>query len=706
MFEPGLATLILDKNQIMDERVLSATSEFLSCLWLNNTGTIRFGGEDPLSAGFAWYNHALIKLSQALCHRTVFTLQGPLHHLDDSFISLLARYHVQISAVLSVNQDALDKPDAAFQASLAGIHQLKDAGLPVFPVVIIEKNALSRVSEIIALFAKEEVPFTLRTALDKANHQESLELHQEVLGYFKETPVPCHIIESEALVKGVFHQRPATCLYTNCLGNYLAIDFEGNLYPCHRFASLPQYRVGTIWDNPQTIEQNPVYQELLKQQNTKDANCEACTHFGYCHGGCLFDYLTTPKEKHPYTACMKEQAGLSLKTLFSGIRQSLAKEESSVLLKEHKPTPFLSISKDRPHPYDEYLNLKRVLKAYQWGQNGAPGKAFAYRQHAQQVYLNITNNCPLRCAHCSVSASSGHKDMPLKTAMKIITDAYDLGFLEVSLNGGEPFAYKWFKELLQKMKAQKKPGLRFALYTNLYLDFDWELSDLLLSALDRICVSIDGDEAEHDKRRGKGSYVKTTANITKLLTHRQQLKSDCAIWVRATLTKEQTENHLDQIIKDNMTKLGVDHTEITRVLPIGRAKTLEPFVLSRRKPVTRLSFQTPFYPRYSCSLGANLHITPDADIYPCWAYAEDSNPIGNANTGLASVYDYLWEEGSAFYSVSQNPKCKDCEVKYLCGGICYGHRNSDCTVVKQYYLEMVDLAGKLLEAEYGVNDVS
>jgi len=722
-FNPDLVALVARQGPAMPDAVLDATCDFLARLWPHGAGTVRFSGERPLATGPDWFAAALERLTRTLRHRATLALHSPLHDLDDALIDLLALYQVQVSATLTVTADVrlqntpADSPelqvsgqaeDDPFQKTMDGARRLTGLGVPVFLIATVQPEAIAASAEIIGFFEREGLPFTLRTPLASASQpctascQDSLLLHRDILSYLATAPVPCRILDSEALVKGVFHKGPASCLYTECLGSYLAIDAQGDVYPCHRFVGRADCRIGTVEDEPSALAQSPALHTLSQRQRAKEAQCRDCSHFAYCRGGCLFEHLMAPKEKRLAALCQDGRAETTMRSLLDSISNQLGAEQAAALLGDKHAAPYLAIAGEQPHPHDERRNLEQLLAAHRWSKDGAPAKAFAYRQRAQHMFLNVTNNCPLRCTHCSVSATDGNQDMPLVTALGIIADAYNLGFNEISINGGEPFAYRHFAALVAALQAQKQPDMRFTLYTNLYMDFDEALACQLLAAFDRISISIDGDEREHDQRRGLGSYAKTTANIARLLALRQRLHSQCAIWTQAALTKEQTLRGLDQVIKDEMGRLGVDHAMTGRVLPIGRAKTLEAFRLGPRKPPDRKALREPFAPRYSCSLGTNLHVAPNGDIFPCWALAEEGEPIGSAEHGLADVYGYLWRGGSEAYLVANNPKCRDCEVKHLCGGVCHGYRNHDCSAEKEHCLRKVALAEQLLADEYGI----
>ena len=94
------------------------------------------------------------------------------------------------------------------------------------------------------------------------------------------------------------------CIYkriTACVAGfeYFAVSPEGDLYPCHQFVGLPQFKAGNIWEgihDPRLVE---TFKNINVLTKTACKNCWAkffCS--GGCHADCYFtnDDLATPNE--------------------------------------------------------------------------------------------------------------------------------------------------------------------------------------------------------------------------------------------------------------------------------------------------------------------------------------------------------------------------------------------------------------------------
>jgi uncharacterized protein len=171
--------------------------------------------------------------------------------------------------------------------------------------------------------------------------------------------------------------------------------------------------------------------------------------------------------------------------------------------------------------------------------------------------------------------------------------------------------------------------------------------------------------------------------------------------VRATLTREQTAAGVEERVRAVANELGVRDVIVHNVLPIGRAKEMDG-VSEISIPKPGIDESSRLNGRESCGLGSSVHITPEGDVYPCWALAEmeEEAPLGNVSDGFKDVVrDYLWGESHDRCSVDCNPRCGDCEVRYLCGGICRAFRDGDCSALRERYIRIVEDARASLQQE-------
>jgi uncharacterized protein len=699
-------------GSVMPASVLDASARFIRDeLWRGKrAGNITFHGGEPLMAGYEWFERSLGVLAEATRRHVRFSVQSNLWLLNDRFVDLFAEYRVGVSTSLDGGREICDsqRGEGYFDKTMAGIRLLRKNGLDVSAIATVLPENVDKIPDIIDFFDTEGLSFTLRGAEPSLAHgyanylpaKETGQMYYAVLDCMERNPAPSRIRDVEAAVRNVFSQCSGLCTFSNCLGQYAAISPEGDVYTCQRFCGEKEFRIGTVYDTAGSLQNSAAYKRIAAMYESISQTCSPCKHFKYCNGGCLYSAFVAEKYGKPHPHCNDaEPAGRVYKNLFDHIALKLAAEATNIMLGEKSPTPYLSAAGDKLHPGDIARGRARYAQALKWGATGAPAHAFAKKRGAGKLFLNITDSCPLRCTHCAVNASAGNMDMPLETALTIIREALALGFEEVSLNGGEPFVYGEFRTLVNEMIKMRNADMNFMLFTNLFVDFDDDLAKLILQAFDKISISLDGDEAEHDERRGAGTFTRTCGHLSRLVKLNRQSDKPCALSVRAALTREQKKRGVGEEIRKIAKKHGINVVNITTVLPIGRAKLLEKVTLPIPEPPENPArYFASFTPRDSCGLCSNPHITSEGDIYPCWAYLEEGQPVGNVRDGLQNVlYDFLWGSRKYEYCVNHSEKCKNCDVRYLCGGVCRAYRDCDCRALRAYYLQLGAFENKLSE---------
>lgn len=135
------------------------------------------------------------------------------------------------------------------------------------------------------------------------------------------------------------------------------------------------------------------------------------------------------------------------------------------------------------------------------------------------ITVEITNQCQLRCAICGIGGESARQLITAKDfvlMMERLQERFSLQW--VSVTGGEPFLHPGLREILRylaRLKLERKLE-SFGVYTNGVATR--RIQALLtkerryLSGM-RIGISLDGMQEAHDRRRGRGSFRKTTETL-------------------------------------------------------------------------------------------------------------------------------------------------------------------------------------------------
>ena len=181
--------------------------------------------------------------------------------------------------------------------------------------------------------------------------------------------------------------------------------------------------------------------------------------------------------------------------------ESIVKDALSASLKNPKETAFL---------LSYALAGKRAAAARE--------KYAAAGKHIPSFLIaSITNRCNLHCSGCYARANSLCDDAEAAALLadedwcRIFDEAAQIGVSFCLLAGGEPMLRRGVLEC-----AAKRREILFPVFTNGTL-----LSESMLELIDQNrnlvpVVSMEGDEAQTDTRRGAGTYEKLTANMERM----------------------------------------------------------------------------------------------------------------------------------------------------------------------------------------------
>lgn len=125
-----------------------------------------------------------------------------------------------------------------------------------------------------------------------------------------------------------------------------------------------------------------------------------------------------------------------------------------------------------------------------------------------QTVLFISDQCNLKCKHCSIYQLSNPNIKAYDQIKEELEYSYRLGSRFVDFEGGEPTLWRdGDKDLNSLIRLSKKTGFYSAtITTNAQTPFAG-------SEADSIWVSLDGLGAYHDEIRGKGAFDRLVKNI-------------------------------------------------------------------------------------------------------------------------------------------------------------------------------------------------
>ena len=175
--------------------------------------------------------------------------------------------------------------------------------------------------------------------------------------------------------------------------------------------------------------------------------------------------------------------------------------------------------------FDEatFNRLKRTIRNMSTGKNNlVENPGFAMRT-PDEVGIQLTNRCNLRCKHCfqwnedgfhnQFSKSEQNDEISIEVVEKILRETAAVKS-NLYLWGGEPLCYGEWERLAVLLESDP----RWTVFCTNGIDVEAKLDSILkISQNLAMLVSVEGFEAENDLVRGKGTYKKVINSINLLL---------------------------------------------------------------------------------------------------------------------------------------------------------------------------------------------
>jgi len=170
--------------------------------------------------------------------------------------------------------------------------------------------------------------------------------------------------------------------------------------------------------------------------------------------------------------------------------------------------------------------------------------------------LFITQRCNLKCIYCFPNSPQRQKEQEFskEEIFRIVDELYAMGTRYITLLGGEPLIRSDFGEIVDYIT---KKQIITETGTNGYFT---KANIKHLKKLSLVCHSIDGNEQEHDKNRGKGSYKKIIESLELCIENK------IPIQLRAVFTKNNLDSldYLANLAKKYKTRLGLAEQAIVK----------------------------------------------------------------------------------------------------------------------------------------------
>ena len=323
------------------------------------------------------------------------------------------------------------------------------------------------------------------------------------------------------------------------------------------------------------------------------------------------------------------------------------------------------------------------------------------------IELMVAQECNMRCEYCYGSSNFGGRGLMTFETAKSAVDAFLASAGNrptVSFFGGEPLLnFALIRQVMEYIRYQRnREEVTYKITTNGTLVTDEMLSFFKEYPVD-LSVSFDGRMQRQYRHfaDGRDSYDAVCDNIKKLLFAYPGLIG------RGTLYGEGNAREMAEDLRDAGFYKGYI-SGASGCLPKGvvlKEKQVRYRELSKQYPEITKSFldavkkkdietieSITFDEEYMEAVGYGYHPSPvmmscgcgrtlfsidtKGDIYPCHRFVGTSEmKLGNIINGFDEIGKSVFSEHITF----QNPECKNCFLRFTCGGSCLHENYSDAS---------------------------
>ncbi|MCL2840622.1 MAG: SPASM domain-containing protein [Defluviitaleaceae bacterium] len=298
----------------------------------------------------------------------------------------------------------------------------------------------------------------------------------------------------------------------------------------------------------------------------------------------------------------------------------------------------------------------------------------------------MTYDCNFRCPYCFEHGLNEKKAMMSPTLIDAALDLAGDDFTVINLFGGEPLLPETRPAIAYLFS--KKPDKYYDIITNGY--YLTEFLDLLLKVnIYNIMVTLDGEEAIHDKKRflenGEPTFKKIMTGIAQCLENNIhiciRMNLDSSNFESGTRLKTELLEKFDQYSEllsfeqstllgdggnnpDMLADIYFQDMELPleerkrRSRQLGKFNAIVDYITTGKKPKPMYSY---------CHAHVNsMMFDPYGNIYPCLA------SVGKEEYTIGTYYPKVeFKENSIRNrNIEKIPQCRECIYALICGGGC------------------------------------
>jgi len=225
--------------------------------------------------------------------------------IDSDFINFIKKYDVSVGISLDGSQKIHNsqRKDCAgnttYEKIIENIGILRKNDIQVSCLMVMTANAMKDDLSFLNYFANHKIHLKINPLLNYGEACKHPELFVksgqyadyliDIYKYVLKNSIDVSIAPIDKILQAILSKnRIRGCSFNpNCNKSFLCIDYNCDIYPCGKYSDMKYFKIGSIADGVNKINDSSVIHYLCERRTTKiPLQCKQCKFLNLCNAGC------------------------------------------------------------------------------------------------------------------------------------------------------------------------------------------------------------------------------------------------------------------------------------------------------------------------------------------------------------------------------------------------------------------------------------
>jgi uncharacterized protein len=193
---------------------------------------------------------------------------------------------------------------STFEIVTESLRKARRRGLGNAAIVVVNRHNLNELSKVYAFARSEGINLKFHPLLNAgaaiANFSglgiEANEFGQAMVRLFDEwfyDDTETILEPFWEIIGNLLSEQPSGCYFNgSCQSSYIAVDPQGNVYPCGLFDGMAEFKLGNLNEQDFVAILESERRQELRGRESRIADCNNCQYQKVCNSGCMFNAYT------------------------------------------------------------------------------------------------------------------------------------------------------------------------------------------------------------------------------------------------------------------------------------------------------------------------------------------------------------------------------------------------------------------------------